>query len=344
MIKNLFLALIALVSSLLLAEVAMRVMIHFADKPILGYFNILDDKLGWRTTENYKYERWLKDRSGHKYWVKATTNEFGFRLFGNINTNRKKVMFIGDSFTHAMEVSDDKTYFSIISKVLPLEIFAYGSLGYGNLQEYMIVDKYIDFINPDILVIQLTCNDIVDNSYELDGQSDRYLHATSRPYLTEDGQLIKLNPRSNPFLWETAREYSVVLYRLLVAIQRTKEIMGLSGVTIEDEIVTEGPDHPGFKRASLITNKLFAMIKKRSAQRKIFAFIVDDVPPFYGKLKEICRMNNIEIIEGITDTLSKAENVGLETKAYDDHWNELGHKIVADVIIEHIRRSSAIDK
>ena len=51
--------------------------------------------------------------------------------------------------TQALDASDDQTYFSIAGKILGSTVFAYGCSGYGTLQEYMILDRYIDEIRPD---------------------------------------------------------------------------------------------------------------------------------------------------------------------------------------------------
>ncbi len=66
----------------------------------------LDVELGWKATENYR--AWRKERSkkGISYSVELSQNEYGFRMFGDISSSRPKVMVIGDSFTHAREVSD----------------------------------------------------------------------------------------------------------------------------------------------------------------------------------------------------------------------------------------------
>ena len=45
------------------------------------------------------------------------------------------------------------------------QVFSYGCGGYGSLQEYMILDKYFDIIDPDIIIIQTSSNDISDNYF-----------------------------------------------------------------------------------------------------------------------------------------------------------------------------------
>ena len=57
------------------------------------------------------------DADGKPYAVNIQTDSAGYRTFGNPHTDsRKKVLFLGDSFTHAMHVSNDKTYHGDIGK------------------------------------------------------------------------------------------------------------------------------------------------------------------------------------------------------------------------------------
>jgi hypothetical protein len=337
MVKNISLSIISLIIVLLASELFVRIQIIYTDKPVLGDSVILDDDLGWRTAENYRYEGWVKDASGDKYWVSSTTNEYGFRQYGNMNSNHIKVMIIGDSFTHAVDVSDGKTYYSIISDTLPLEVFAYGCMGFSTLQEYMIMNRYLETIEPDIIIIQFSSNDFIDNSYELDRQSIASLHATSRPYLIDENQILKLNPRSYPFIWETARQYSRLAYRLLLFFIRTRELLGLNSPSVESEIAANGADHSGFKKSMLTTDKVVSFMRKRDLKGKIFAFCADNKQPYYESLRKICKDNNISFIDGVPQVIRKAEEKGLQTRTYDRiHWNEIGHKICAEVIIDHL--------
>jgi len=115
----------------------------------------LDDKYGWFTKSNYYHKGSMKDKAGVEYDIEIKTNEHGFKTFDDVNSNKPKVFFIGDSYTHAVEVSNDKSFYNILKDSLDFSCFAYGSAGYGTLQEYMITSEYIDEINPDVLILQV---------------------------------------------------------------------------------------------------------------------------------------------------------------------------------------------
>jgi hypothetical protein len=73
-------------------------------------------------------------------------------------------------------------------------IFAYGGGGYGTLQEYMILDRYVDKINPDMVLWQFCANDLIINSHELESASFSNNNQMKRPYYEND-QIKWLFPR-----------------------------------------------------------------------------------------------------------------------------------------------------
>jgi len=103
------------------------------------------------------------------------------------------VLFIGDSYTHAVEVSRTKTYYEILATYLPFECFAYGAAGYGTLQEYLLLEKYMNIIDPDNIILQLCSNDIIDN-YSAMEKISTYKVGKKRPYLNKYGDIIYETP------------------------------------------------------------------------------------------------------------------------------------------------------
>jgi hypothetical protein len=142
----------------------------------------VDAELGWRATENYRHEDTRESSDGRPYAVKISQNQQGFRIFGQRSSGKPRVFVVGDSFTQATEVSDDKTYYSIMARLLDLEIFAYGVGGYGSLQEWLIFDKYFDFVNPHLVLWQYSTNDFINNSPELETASRINNNGMVRPY------------------------------------------------------------------------------------------------------------------------------------------------------------------
>lgn len=305
----------------------------------------LDEKIGWRSTEHFVYEATEKDASGKAYPVRYESGPYGFRVFGDLQTNKPKLLFLGDSYTQAKHVSNEKVFYSVVKEMLPVEVFAYGASGYGTLQEYMILDEYIDMIKPSILVWQYCGNDFINNSYDLEKRSYNNNNGLRRPYLTREGEIIYRIPQGIPFLHEIANRYSRFLYIILsridmlsASLSKNSMVTAWRGETIEKDIGRAGNNHQMFREAAEITNDIMRMVRNRSHHLRILAFSVDDEQPYYDEFKRLSSLNGIEFIDGIPQALRAAEEQGLVTRASDDaHWNELGHRLAAEKIIDYLK-------
>jgi len=338
---NIILAILSIFFAVLVGEIFLRA--YYISKRVLrGNARVSpirsDKKYGWRATENYVFKGWRKDASGKDYFVEAKTNDYGFRIFGNIYSKNKKIMFIGDSITGDMHVSNDKTYYGLIQKKLPVEVYAYGGSGYGTLQEYMILDEYIDKIQPDLVVLQCSANDFINNSYELELQSYKNNNGLRRPYITKDCKIFYAIPKRFSLIRNISNNYSRFLYVVLSRIDKLAATK-LKEKTVEKYIEKQGKHHSGFKHSAQITNKLIEMFRERNSKVRMFAFCVDFVPPYYEEFQNILKKNGIEFIDGIPQAIRGVEDKGYVTRASDGaHWNELGHRICAEKIISYFIR------
>ena len=297
-----------------------------------------DDILGWRTIENIEFHRQRKDASGQKYTENYHTSTNGFRIYGNPNTPDKiKILFIGDSYTQA-QVSNDKTFFGLLKDTLPIEVFAYGSGGYGTLQEYMILDKYIDIIEPDVVILQFCYNDFINNHYELELRSNINSNSHRRPYLIGKGnQIVYKTPKYLPHIREFANNYSRFLYFIFNRIDKLRSKYYNS---IEYIIEDNGRSNPFFIESIEITNYLFNKIKSRVHEGSLlFSFSVDDITPYYEEYINILNKNGIEYIDGVPQALRKAEQNDITVRIADKHHlNEIGNKIVSEILSQHIKQ------
>jgi hypothetical protein len=318
-------------------EVAFRIYHYFKNRGnpnIVGTLT-LDDKFGWRPAENFIYHGQKSDAGGQKYSVDIQTNRFGFRVFGNAQGEKKrKVLFIGDSFTHAIEVSNNKTYYSLLKDSFPIEVFAFGCGGYGTLQEFMVLDKYVDIIKPDIVVLQYHRNDFINNHYELELRSRRHNNGMQRPYLTLDGQIVNALPKPFSQIRNTINKHSRFIYFI---ISRIDMINARFKHSVEDIIEEKGLKFRYFRESVDITEKLIKMITARTpADTTIYAFSADDISPYYDEFKRISKENGIHFIEGVPQAIEKAESNGIIVRAFDKrHWNETGHQIAAQVLRQY---------
>ena len=141
-----------------------------------------DLKLGWVPKSNFNLTKSTHDSLGNKYNITYSTNKYGFRAWGNLNSKKTKILCIGDSFTGDPNMSDEDSYFWQVGKLTNSEVFAYGASGYGTLQELMVLQKYGMMIDPDIFILQFCGNDFENNSMSWEDKSIARNQKYLRPY------------------------------------------------------------------------------------------------------------------------------------------------------------------
>ena len=135
---------------------------------------------------------------GSTYPVGSESTARGSGAEGIRPSSRFKIFVVGDSYTQAVEVSD----WACLPRPAPrdagdAEIFAYGAGGYATLQEFMILDRYVELNPPDSGALGIPPNDFVDNVPDLEAASLYSNNGLRRPYLV-DGRADYLVPRPDP--------------------------------------------------------------------------------------------------------------------------------------------------
>lgn len=296
----------------------------------------LDREFGWRATPNYSFSGKLVDADGKSYSVDMQTNSAGFRTYGDPHAEgRKKVLILGDSFTHAVHVSNDKTYHALLAKELDIEVFALGVEGYGTLQEYMMLDEIIDDIQPDAVVLQFCPNDFINNHYDLEMASSQNNNRMRRPYFAENRITYK-NPSEFAMLRNFSASYSRFLYFILTRLDRLNADSSKfsSEESSEKRIVQEGLAYSLFEEAVQVTEELLHKIRLRVPQETpVYVFSTPIGDPDYEQIKRISSISGVVFIDGTTQALDAAERNGITTTAADKaHWSNAGHQVVADVL------------
>jgi hypothetical protein len=290
--KNFILGLISIVIAIVFLAVFAEIVTrgyyvykaHISNQKLFTIIE-LDDEFGWLPTSDYSFTGALHDAGGEKYPVDISTDKAGFRLYGNPQEkSKKKVLFLGDSYTQAMHVSDDKTYYGILKEVMDIEVFAYGVEGYGTLQEYMVLDKYVDEIKPDIVVLQFCPNDVVNNHPEMERRSSLNNMGLRRPYLV-DNEVIYKTASSYPLIREFASRYSRFLYLI---IKKIDLINVKPDASIERLIRKEGMANLLFSESFETAGQVLKKIKARvPSTTRVYAFSSDWGRPYHPEFKRI---------------------------------------------------------
>jgi len=303
-----------------------------------GWPLLLDDTLGWRTRAGYQDRRDVTETTskGARYQVKRTQKEYGFRMFGDLHATRPKIFVIGDSFTQAFQVSDDDTYYASLKDKLGVEIFAYGASGYGTLQEYMILDQYVDMIKPTLILWQFCWNDFINNDPALETASLINNNGWTRPYWV-DGHIVYSLPKTwSASLRIFAQRHSRFLHYLFSLWDRLLAIDPVQ--TVEHQIKREGLAHKGFQHAEQVTNELMGMVRLRVGRIPIVAFSCETAEPYDSAFKAISSHYDVVFLQDIAEAVGAAYKRGDDVLHADmGHWSVGGHRLVGSLIGEHLR-------
>lgn len=302
-------------------------------------FITLDDKLGWRATENYRFDGTKHNSDGTEYAAKVSQDGRGFRMFGDLS-GKPRIFVIGDSFTQSVDASDNQTYFANLKQMIDSEVFAYGAGGYGSLQEYMILDKYFDLVRPDLILWQYSVNDIVNNSPVLEKASRINNNGMIRPYWIDNHVRYVLAADNSVGLREFALQYCRICY---MTLNRLDKLRAVTQETVETQTAAGKPAHPEFLEAIRTTDAIMAKVRARAGSVPIVAFIVGNtaVPEYWEGLEEISRHHDIMVLTDVNAAVERAEKSGTVVRGADEtHWNEAGHRIAAEAIADHLRKSS----
>lgn len=331
----------ALVASSVLATLALlegAVRVHLAltrNQPGLGQWDhlqrmplVLDGRLGWRPTPDYRFSGSEFDAAGQPHSVSVTQDEHGFR-HSSRRLRGPVVLAIGDSYTQAVEVSDEQTFVALLEARLPARFFAAGGSGWSTLQELLFLDDHLDRLRPDVLLWQFSDNDFLNNYYPLER---RWAAATrtigERPYL--EGDAIRLRvPRPFGPLVALGKRYTY-LWDFVEG-----RIVGSRG-PIRDELLPElaagGLAHPQFAQAMDVTDRLFARLRARVGPLPVIAFAADRAgPPFSTGFEQLAARHGFRVVEGIGRELEQRRLRGEVVLARDEvHYSAAGHAAIAD--------------
>lgn len=296
----------------------------------------LDKELGWKATEHYQEALVERTKNGTLYQVRRSQSQYGFRSFGDVASRRLKVLVIGDSFTQGTAVSDDRTYHARLSTLLDVEVFAYGVGGYGTLQEFLVFDRYLDLVRPDLILWQYCANDFINNDNELERLSRLNNNGWVRPYW-RNGTVQLLSPKESSLqIRDWINRHSRFLYFVVTRLDRLRAANTRD--TVEVDIEAEGMRHAGFARAVVVTDELMGKVRNRAGSRPIMAFSCAETEPYTQAFRNISAHHAIVYWDDVARVVQAAEAHGEDVFGADgSHWNERGHELAAQALAGHIR-------
>ncbi len=325
---------------LLLGEVGSRLILPNHQSAENLHFNTveIDEELGWKVKPSQHFIDTIKDNAGKDYVVDFKTHEDGIKKINTIvsDTIEKKVLFIGDSYTIAVEVSNEKTFYGLLEKRMPIEIYAYAAGGYSTLQKLLMFEKLVDQIKPDLVVWQFCSNDFIDNYPELEMEAN-YKIGVRRPYWNLNNEIEYRTPIPTLLQWS---RYSKLAYAIYLVKEKLKSKVSKDQKPAEQKIAEQHFEYEHYKNAHEITGRLLKKIKSSIPKNIPFlVFPADAFNPQMDDYIQLCRTHKIDYEISVAHKLNEARfGRKEEIFTYDGwHWNERGHEVVADALEGRVR-------
>lgn len=265
----------------------------------------------------------------------------GVEFLGDKATNKRKILVIGDSFTHGVEVAPSDMYYQTVGRKLDSEVFAYGGGGYGTLQEYLALKKRLGEVKPDLILLQVCSNDFINNSLDLESRSYFNNNLMVRPYWV-DGKAVYRFPRFLGHLrfWLGG---SRLFYQLFVQIDRAQAALAKKGIlrSVETDIAQDNGEFAAFRESLAVTSRLLGMIKAEVGGVPVVGFMADDAQPYWDRWKDVFKEQDLELINSVPTAIKAAEAGGASLRLKDGaHWNEDGQRLCGEVLAKELLRKS----
>ena len=314
--KNFLLALTSVLISLIVAEILVRIFFPIDFKS--DERNILyrhDSLLGWFGKENIE-DNFGKRRAPRKVNVK--NNSLGFRddEFQD-DLMKQNIVFLGDSFIWGYDVEKNERFTEVLrSKSDKYDIYNLGVSGYGTDQEFLLLQKYFDQFNPNIVFLNI-CN---DNDFSDNVTNIRY-GGYFKPYFEyQNGELnlkgVPVPVANNYKLTDLYKDHGI-LYRShivknIVMIIEGKKSVKNKKVTVEDPTIH-------------ILQEMKKFIESKGSKFVITSTGQND------NLESFAKAQNISYIDLSTD---------LRYKKRGAHWTPEGHDFVANKIMNFLEKNN----
>lgn len=325
-------------AGLLCVEAGVRIYDHHYGVPLMSATRPgalrFDPVLGWAPRESYRKVYTQYTHGGSKYLTRFSTDSSGRRVCGDAGPGvRRRILVVGDSFTQAWEVNDNREYYCVAGRSLGALVDGFGAGGYGTLQERMVVERLLPAEQPDLVVLQVCFNDFINNDFSLEKASWQNNHFQKRPYW-RGGRVEFLLPNHFPTWFEVARMHSRVASNLYDGFVNRSAATAHS---VEEDIEKAGADHPGFEAAAVETREIFGQLQQLLKGRDLVIFATDLREPYLSGFRQIFRELNIPFVEDGAAAVSRASALGVDVFARDGvHWNETGDRIAGEALAQAI--------
>lgn len=252
---------------------------------------------------------------------------------------RPRLLIVGDSFTYAAGVPDDRPYHQVVARRLGVAVSAIGGGGWGTLQEYLQLDRRIDALRPDLVVLQVSSNDLFNNDWEMEARTAVATNLLVRPFLV-DGRVVYRYPGRLGLLQPFLTAHSRLAYSVCTAWQQRTAALVYQRRLPDSlhQALARGLEYPPLRRSVATTSELVRRLRHRVAPAALVAVQVDRSGIFSTLLQEIFAREGIPFFEALPDEVQREELRGRRLRLADGaHWNADGHEVAGRALAEWLR-------
>jgi len=367
-------AVFMIVTLAIMGEVALRVLPlgKFRSAPFRQY----DSQLGVSLIPNMDVIHSRGCFTGH-----VVTNRWGFR--DRDRTLEKppgefRIALVGDSVVEGVHVDPDQVMNIQMEKLLQkqgyknVEVLNFGIEGIGTTQELIMYQERIRQFHPDLVILTVSDNDIMNNSSTLQPKSYG-IHTWYCPYynLDENGNLVFQPVQKRPFngLITFLDRHSYLAYYIeRIWFRADLPLYKWHGMPVYFGSYSNDPLDPEWQSAWTVTEKVMAKMRSTVEADGVKFVMVpwsnfSDIQPDwrerltkqFGPLpKELVPQKLDERLQGIANR----ENITMASltpfmQAYrdehhlqwpyfsmtcDPHFSALGHEVAAEAMIDLLER------
>jgi hypothetical protein len=148
-----------------------------------------DPDLGWKFRANCKGSILYPGEASHY----IQTNSLGFRdnQPPSEKDKARRIIVLGDSFVSNVAVRDNEVFTEVMERALPnTAVLNFGVNGYGQVQEYLLLQRWLDKLRPDLIIVLIYLrNDFDDNLW-----SRWVIYPRPVAFWDESGSTLHISP------------------------------------------------------------------------------------------------------------------------------------------------------
>ena len=324
--------------------------------------------LGWRFTPNKTGPIVYPGEARH--YIRINSQGFRDDEPPREMQHAKRILVVGDSFVSNIAVEDQAVFTEVMQHQLPdTSVLNFGVNGYSTVQEYLLLQQKTDDVNPDVIILVVYIrNDLTENVGEqwvpyprptaawnedftielVPAPPPRLAHSHSPLYFYKQLHLNQLinnslsmiphptpggyapSVKTPPELYLCRRDLSPdtqMLYRIME--QMLLKIQRLVAAKHKPLILVLAPS-----RVQVDGELMSSVLRRYGAKENDYSFSLPD-----DMLMSFAKEHGFQTIDLLPALRSEARKGKRLYNSHEQHWNAEGNRVVAAVLLEHLRRS-----